>query len=152
VEDADSMGGLVLSDGPERMRRSQAWTFTYAAQEHKLGQGQDTFDPQTRRSAGEILELDREQRRLVLRRGPSLKDVPLPRALIPGRPYDTDDQEDALMRLGRSLLSGDHRYPALESVLRRDAFTRSIQTTDLEEMNALVLSLDGRHLVIQGPP
>ena len=27
-----------------------------------------------------------------------------------------------------------------------------MQTSDLEEMNELVLSLDGRHLVIQGPP
>lgn len=152
VEDADSVGGLVVTGGPEPVKRSQAWTFTYHAQEHKLGQGQDTFDPKTRRSPGEILELDRDERRLVLKRGPSLKDVPLPQALIPGRPYDTDDQENALMRLGRSLLAGDHRYPALESVLRRDAFTYFIQTTDLEEMKALALSLDRRHLVIQGPP
>src|SRR5581483_2910604 len=127
-------------------------TLTYAAQEHKIGQGQDTLDPHTRRSPGEILELDRDERRLVLKRGPSLKDVPLPQALIPGRPYDTDDQEDALVRLGRSLLAGDHRYPALESVLHREAFARSIQTTDLEEMKALALSLDRQHLVIQGPP
>jgi predicted RecB family nuclease len=152
VEDADSIGGLVVSGAPEPVKRSQAWTLTYAAQEHKLGQGQDAFDPQSRRSTGEILELDRDERRLVLKRGPSLKDVPLPRALIPGRPYDTDDQEDALIRLGRSLLAVDHRYPALESVLRREPFARSIQTTRLEEMKALVLSLDGRHLVIQGPP
>jgi RNase_H superfamily/AAA domain len=152
ADDADSIGGLVVTGGPEPVKRSQAWTFTYPAQEHKLGQGQDTFDPQTRRSPGEILELDRDERRLVLKRGPSLKGVPLPRALIPGRPYDTDDQEDALMRLGRSLLAGDHRYPALESVLRREPSPRSIQTTDLEEMKALVLSLDRRHLVIQGPP
>ena len=56
------------------------------------------------------------------------------------------------MRLGRSLLAGDGRYPALESILRREPFDRPIQTTDLDEMKALVLSLDGRHLVIQGPP
>ena len=110
------------------------------------------IDPATRDGAGEILELDREARRLTLKRGPSLEDVPLPEALIPGSPYWTKDQEDALMRLGRSLLAGDRRYPALESVLRREPFDRPIQTTDLEEMKELVLSLDGRHLVIQGPP
>ena len=77
---------------------------------------------------------------------------PLPKALIPGRPYDTDDQEDALQRLGRSLLAGGGRYPALESVLDRRPFERPIQTTELGEMKALVRSLDGRHLVIQGPP
>jgi predicted RecB family nuclease len=152
VEDADSIGALTPVGRPQRLKRSLVWTLTYPAQEHKLGQGQHTFDPQTRRAPGEILELDRDERRIVLKRGPSLKDVPLPRALIPGRPYDTDDQEDALARLGRSLLAGDHRYPALESVLRREPFAHSVQTTDLEEMKALVLSLDNRHLVIQGPP
>ncbi len=78
--------------------------------------------------------------------------VALPLALIPGGPYFTDDQEDALARLGRSLLAGDHRYPALESILDRVPFQRAIQTTDLDEMKELVASLDGRHLVIQGPP
>jgi uncharacterized protein len=40
----------------------------------------------------------------------------------------------------------------VESVLAREPFDHEIQTTDLEEMAELVLSLDGRHLVIQGPP
>ncbi len=47
------------------------------------------------------------------------------------------------MRIGRSLLAGDRRYPALESVLRREPFDRDVQTTDLDEMAELVLSLDG---------
>src|SRR5262249_2087811 len=125
---------------------------TYPAQEHKLGAGQDTFDPETGSSPGEILELDRDERRLVLKRGPKFEGEPLPRALIPGGPYFTGDQEDALMRLGRSLLAGDHRYPALESILHREPFRTPVQTTDLEEMKALVLGLDHRHLVIRGPP
>jgi uncharacterized protein len=79
-------------------------------------------------------------------------DEPLPQALIPGGPYFTRDQEDALMRLGRSLLAGVRRYPALESMLRREPFPGPVQTTELDEMKALVLGLDGRHLVIQGPP
>ena len=44
--------------------------FTYPAQEQKLGQGQNPIDPATRDGAGEILEHDREARRLVLKRGP----------------------------------------------------------------------------------
>src|SRR5207302_3626234 len=51
-----------------------------------------------------------------------------------------------------SMLTRDRRYPAVESVLRREPFEREVQTTDFEEMVKLVLSLDGRHLVIQGPP
>src|SRR5207249_11190201 len=102
--------------------------------------------------AGELVEVTREARTLGLKRGPILEDVPLPQALLPGRPYDTDPQEDALMRIGRSLLAGERRYPAVESVLRREPFGRDVQTDDLDEMAELLLSLDGRHLVIQGPP
>ena len=125
----------------------------FPAQEHKLGHGQDTFDPATGRSPGEIVELDRDERRLVLKRGPSSTDVPLPRGADPRAARTTPTtRRTRSMRLGRSLLAGDRRYPALESVLRREPFAAPIQTTDLDEMKALVLSLDGRHLVIQGPP
>src|SRR6266511_3968872 len=137
---------------PVRVQRSWEYTLRYPAQEHKIGAGQNVIDPATRKGAGEVTEVDRDARRLKLKRGRSFDDVPLPCALVPGRPYDTDDQEDALMRLGRSLVAGDHRYPALESILRRQPFGRDVQTSDLEELKALVRSLDGRHLVIQGPP
>ena len=152
LEDPESISGLTIAGGPEQVKRSKVWTLTYPAQEHKLGVAQETIDPHTGASAGEIVALDREERRLVLKRGPRFEDEPLPKALIPGGPYFTGDQQDALMRLGRSLLAGDRRYPALESVLRREPFPEPIQTTDLEEMKARVLGLADRHLVIQGPP
>ena len=84
----------------------------------------DIVDPETGDDAGEVLALDREARTLVLKRGPKFKSVPLPEAVIPGDPYRTPDQEDALTRFGRSLLARDHRYPALESILRREPFER----------------------------
>ena len=150
--DAESISGLASTGETWPEKKSIAHVFTFPPQEHKLGQGQNPTDRATLDSAGEILALDREERRLVLKRGPSLAEVPLPEGLIPADPFRTPEQEQALERLGRSLLAGDGRYPALESVLRREPFERPVQTTDLEEMKALVLGLDGRHLVIQGPP
>jgi uncharacterized protein len=152
LEDADSIGGLEPDGAPIPDAKSLEWAFVYPAQEHKLRVGETPLDPANGRPAGRIVSLDREARRLVLRRGPSLAEVDLPCALIPGRPYSTDAQEDALERFGRSLLGEGGRYPALETILRRDPFGRDVQTTDLDEMKALVRSLDGRHLVIQGPP
>jgi uncharacterized protein len=151
VEDAEAIGKLELVSGPEPVARSQAWTFAYPPQEHKISRG-DVLDPRTGFNAGEVIELDREARRLVLKRGPKLEDVPLPTALGPGRPYDTKAQEDALMRIGRSLLAGDGRYPALETVLRQTPHRRSVQTNDLGELEQLLLSLGGGHLFVQGPP
>jgi predicted RecB family nuclease len=152
VEDADSIGRLQPTGKSEPVLRSIAYEFTYPAQEHKIGQGQDVRDRATGKKAGEILELNRDTRTVQLKRGPSLKDVPLPEALIPGRPFDTRVQEDALERIGRSVLGSAGRYPAIETILRRTPFDRPVQTTELEEMVELLLSLDGRHLVIQGPP
>jgi uncharacterized protein len=149
VEDAESIGRLQFMSGPEPVARSHAYTFSFPPQEHKLGVNQDVADPATGDKAGEIIELDRDASSLVLKRGPSLADVPLPEALIPKDVYRTNDQEDALERIGRSLLGADRRYPAVESILRREPFDRDVQHEDLTE---LVLSLENRHLVIQGPP
>ncbi len=151
-EDPESIAGIELARGPDEVRRSLAYTLRFPAQEHKLGQGREVVDPATGEAAGEILALDRAGRTLVLRRGPSLEDVPLPLCLIPGGPYRTPDQEEALGRFGRSLLARDHAYPALETILDRSPFDRAVQTSDLDGLKALVRSLGGRQLVIQGPP
>ena len=152
IEDADSIGGLEPVGEPVPEKLSLAHTFRFPVQEHKIGRGQNVIDPATGAGAGEILELDPDARTLVLKRGPSLAETALPEALIPGDPFRTPEQEEALARLGRSLLEGTRLYPAVESVLRREPFPHSIQTNDLDELEALLLSLDGRQLVIQGPP
>ena len=133
-------------------KRSTEYRFRFPPQESKLYPKQDVRDHATGDPPGTLVAVDREAGTLVLQRATKRADEPLPHALIPGGPYRTDDQKDALARFGRSLLAGDHRYPALESILRRERFGREIQTTDLEAMKALVRSLEGRHLVIQGPP
>ena len=135
-----------------RVDRSWAYTLSFPPQEHKIGEGQQTVDRATLKSPGAITGVEREARRLTLKRGRSFEDVDLPDAIIPKSAYNTPEQEEALMRLGRSLLAGDRRYPALESILRREPFDRPVQTSDLDEMKELVLSLDDRHLMIQGPP
>jgi predicted RecB family nuclease len=152
LEDSESISGLTVVGEPEVVAKSLAYTFTYPPQEHKLRSGQEVRDPATGRSPGELLLVDRDERIVVIKRGKKVDETPLPKALIPGGPYYTDSQEAALMRIGASLLAGDGRYPAVESVIRREPFPHPIQTTDLDEMKALVLGLDGRHLLIQGPP
>ena len=151
VEDADSIALLEPIGEPEPDAQSKIHRFRFPPQEYKLRVGAAPFDEEGRK-AGTIVELDREARTLALRRGPSLAEQPLPRALVPGWPYRTDAQEDALERIGRSLLAADRRYPAVESILSREPFPRDVQTSDLDEMSDLVLGLDGRHLVVQGPP
>jgi uncharacterized protein len=150
VDDSEAIGELEPEGSePEPRARSLVHAFIFPVQEHKLEGGDDVFDPATGKGAGTIVELEGE--RLLLARGPSLAEVPLPRALIPGGPFDTKPQREALVRLARDL----GRCPALEGVLRRErprSGRELVQTTDLDEMKGLVLDLDRSHLVVQGPP
>src|SRR5204862_3532512 len=131
---------------------SLVWPFRFPAQQHHLGAGSVVFDPATGGPAGTIDALDEEAGTLTLRRGPKLEDVPLPAALIPGGPFDTKVQQAALRRLARSVLAGDDTYPASKSILVREPFPSPLAQDDLEAARELVAGLDGRHLVIQGPP
>jgi predicted RecB family nuclease len=152
LEDSESLAHLTPTGASEPVARSIAHVLRFPAQQHKLGPGREVLDRATGKGAGTILELDREARTLKLKRGRTHKDIALPEALIPGGIYATKHQEDALVRIGRSLLEGTRSYPAIETILRRTPFARPVQTTNLDEMAELLLSLDGRHLVIQGPP
>jgi predicted RecB family nuclease len=156
VHDSEAIGELE-PDGsaPVKRARSLVHAFTFPAQEHKLEPGDAVVDPATGTGAGVIVELDDAVGRLTLTRGPKLEEVPLPRALIPGGPFDTKPQREALARLARSLLESTGRYPALEGILVRErprTGREVVQTTDLEEMKRLVLDLGESHLVVQGPP
>ena len=160
VDDADSIGALTWDGGvPEEAAKSLVFTFEFPAQEHKLSVGSQVVDPLTGESAGTLLELDDGAGTLRLVRGPRLEEVPLPRALIPGGPYGTLDQQRALERLGRTIRDEDGRYPALRQILRREeprlrdrAFGAPLQTTELDEQQALVSALDDSYLFVQGPP
>ena len=150
--DADAIGGLEQAGPPAQSADSLVWPFTFPAQQHHLGPGSEVFDPATASRAGTIDALDEEAGTLRLRRGPSLAEAPLPTALIPGGPYNTTVQQKALRRLARSVLAGDGTYPASVSILVREPFPDPLRQDDLEAAQALVAGLDGRHLVIQGPP
>jgi len=159
VEDSDSIGELEHL-GAEPLpppKRSIVHSFSFPAQEHKLSAGDEVVDPVTGLSAGVIRLIDDEHGRLELVRGPGLTDVPLPRAVIPGGPWDNRIQRKALARLARSIRGDECAYQPLRGILRRDlpeilGRGAEIQTTDLEALKQLVSGLAESHLFIQGPP
>ncbi len=160
VEESESIGCLESDpDTPPLLRKkSLVHTLTFPPQDHKLGPG-PADDPATGRSAGEILEIDDATGTLRLVRGPKFAGLSLPRALIAEGPYDDRQQRDAVLRVAESIRSGDARYPALQAILDREpprvqglTAGARLQTTDLTEMKALALGLDGSYLFVQGPP
>ena len=158
VEDGEAIGRLEPQGTPRQVKSSLDHRFTFPAQQHKLAPGDAPVDPATGKGAGTIVEMDEAAGTLVLRRGPSLASVPLPTALIPPGPIQTDAQRDALARLGDAMLAGNGRYRALEDILARarprlgGGFSGPIQTMDLREQRERAAALDQSYLFIQGPP
>jgi predicted RecB family nuclease len=157
--DVEAIGGIEPDGPPVGSGKSLVHPFTFPPQQHKLSPGQSVSDPLTLDSAGTIDWLDDEHGRLGLRRGPRHEDLPLPRSLIPGGAIPTKAQQEALRRLGRSILDGSPRYPALEAILRRDLprirgheAGAPLPQDDLEAARDLVEGLDSSFLVVQGPP
>jgi predicted RecB family nuclease len=150
--DSEAIGGLGATGPPIGSAHSLVYPFSFAAQQHHLGPGSEVFDPATGGPAGNLDALDDEAGTLLLRRGPKLEDVPLPAALIPGGAYLTPEQQAALRRLARSVLAGEQTYLAAKSIFVREPFVAALPQDDLEAAKEIVAGLDGRHLVIQGPP
>src|SRR5262249_37474389 len=117
VDDAEAIGGLTRLAGPIQDKRSFLYTLGFPPQQHKLAPGDQPVDPATKKSAGAILDIDDVAGTPVLRRGPSLNGVALPRAVIPGGPVPTREQRSALARLATSMLADDGRYRSLRDIL-----------------------------------
>ncbi len=158
-DDAEAISGLEPTGEAVPDKKSLIHTLRFPAQQHKLSPGKQLVDPATKGSPGTIVAIDDVSGTLQLRRGPSLRDVPLPRAIAPGGPYDTRAQRAALARIASSVADDDGRYPALLDILARTsprvagrAAGGVIQTIDLAEQRALTAALDHSYLFIQGPP
>jgi predicted RecB family nuclease len=155
VEDSESIGSLE-PDGSEPVedKKSLVHGFRFPVQQNKLDAGDEAHDPLRQSSAGDVVELDNVAGTLSLRRGPKLADAALPTALIPGGPWNTKVQREALSRFARSVLGADGRYPHLEKVLGREPPLGGarVQCETLEEMGRLVRAVEGSYLFVQGPP
>jgi predicted RecB family nuclease len=139
-EDGDTIGGLALSGEPVEDKQSFVYTFSFPAQEHKIGTA--AVDPATERRYK--VQVNDEQGTVTLRRAQKQADEPLPRALIPPQPLRTWEQRDAVLRFAKN----QARYPALLEILERRAPHGRLEGT----LTEAELSLDRSYLFVQGPP
>jgi predicted RecB family nuclease len=138
-EDTDTIGGLELRSR-EQDGQSFVYTFTFPAQEHKIGR--DAVDPRTEK--GYTVRVDDEQGTVQLRRSVKRADEPLPEALVPPQPLYTGVQRDALLRFTQS----PDEHSALVEILERRPPRANLDGT----LTEAALSLDGSYLFVQGPP
>ena len=143
--------------------RSLLHTLRFPPQEHKIAHGH-FVDPATEKRVT-VESVDNATGTLRIRRAAKSAGEPLPRALIPGGPYDTPLQRAALRRLAQDILTrgldAPGRYNALRQTLRVQTPSTSacsrgetLQTGafDLDRAKQIAEGLDGSYLFVQGPP
>src|SRR6266540_67993 len=130
LADSEAIAELEPTDEPPvEDKKSLVHTLAFPVQQHKISAG-DVVDPGTERTE-HVVDVDDARGLIRIRRGPKFAAEPLPRALIPGGPWDTRAQRAALARLAED----PERYPALRAIVRRDLPRE-----------------DESYLFIQGPP
>jgi len=136
------------------------------AQDFRIRVGDsDWVDPATERSAGVVVGLDELEGTIDLRRA-AASPVPHPRALIEGKPRDTQTMRDALGRLADQVIRAGIDGPGPARAVRELILRRPPRIFDLRPGTPLVrpgedplaaavrlvLDLDQTVLAIQGPP
>jgi predicted RecB family nuclease len=163
--DEEAIGQLAWVGEVDRPGRSVVHRYRFDPdQPYRLKVGDDPVNPATRDPAGKIVALDALDGTLDLRWQAS-RDRPHPTSLIPGGPFKTDAQKDALERLGRWVAENGLRGPgpwhAIRDFLlgeppRAGQAPGSPLLPQQEPIDAqalrLVLQLDSSVLPVQGPP
>lgn len=164
LDDAECIVGLESLGEPTAAKRSFDYPFRFPVQLHKIEDG-ECFDLDSKDKAGEIVRIEdgEEHGILVLRRGPSLKDLPLPAAITLRNIVPASSVRAAIARFGQALVEQGPkcRYRAAFDVLtsaaprvRGIASGADIQPAhpDEDAVRALCDALDESYLFIQGPP
>ena len=158
-EDSEAIGDLTLI-GVDEVNQSWLFTMSFPDQEFKLTPG-GVVDHGTGKAVT-ITELDEDARTVTVRRGKRQGSEP-PRAVIPGGPYDTGEQEGSLFRFAeRVATQGLAPCGELDSstdlLLRRAPRRRpgipplTDGPVDIEVLRRQVAGLDSSALFVQGPP
>jgi uncharacterized protein len=143
IEDTDTIGAMRPVGEPVEDGRSLVYTFTFPAQEHKIGES--GVDPATEKNCD--VHVDDDRGLITMRRSKERAEEPLPAALIPGMPIPDWEHRNAVQRFAEAYLGGERGDVVAEIVERRLPSAR----LDLPVPEA-ALSLDGSYLFVQGPP
>ena len=165
LEDRECIGGLELDGLVGTERKSTVVRYRFPPQDHKFGIGSEPFDPFGLRPAGRVARVDDIAGTIDLVRGPSLNDVPHPRALMPRAPVSQNAQADAIVRVAEAVLTDGLDTPGYQAAcdLLRRRPPRLVGTLPVgpiarlgehggDAARRVVGSLDHTSLAVQGPP
>ena len=159
VDEPDALGGLTGGDVVREVKRSVVRRFGYPPQEHRFAAGDTALDVTGR--GWTVLAVDEARGEIELKIGKSY-DGPLPAALVPQGPIQTQAQRERLRDLGervaRDGVSGHDdatalllRSRAADGLPPGEALRRPGEAANDAALR-LVVSLRESYLATQGPP
>jgi predicted RecB family nuclease len=174
VDEREPMGSVeMIEELGVSGRDGRLQRFRYPPQDHGLKVGRGVIDPRTKKSTGTVQAIDEVGLTVVLHRTRSELDRKLdsgepagvPGSLIPDEHIGTPEQEDSLLRIGRSVaelgIEGDGPHQAARDLLLRNPprlrqgsplWLRLPDETAVVAATRLGLALEDTTLAIQGPP
>ena len=164
VNDAECLGGLRrdASKRPYPDKRSTVHSFTFPAQDFKIGVGDTPLRSDTGAPAGEIVALDDEADTISIKVGPG-KSLPNELSLIPQGPIGDAVLRAAIYRYAVAVAVGQpDEYAAITAMLRRELPRLTgrdrgapIIPAGADPLDAAVdaiARLNKGYLLVQGPP
>ncbi|MDD2685061.1 MAG: TM0106 family RecB-like putative nuclease [Gallionella sp.] len=163
LEDGECLAGLMpdTENPPRPDKRSTVYTFLFPEQGSKLKTGDSATLTQTAETVSE-LTVDEEARRVSFKRSNGKEPLPLRVCLGPGKPVNSNALVEAVFRFGDSIVEGDGKYPALESILNQtlpkirgaEAGSPVVPANDesLTKIITAIANLESSYLFVQGPP
>jgi uncharacterized protein len=150
--DAEAIGGLVpAGDVPrEEDKQSSLHPLRFPPQQHKIGPGK-AINPEGE-GAVNVARVDDDAGLLWVKRAERFVHLPLPRAIMPPRPFSTHAQQDALVALARQVRDAGMVESAAGDLLARRPPRFAGGVTALDPLTEQVLALDRSALFVQGPP
>lgn len=165
IDDAECIG--VLSPDPSRPpraeKKSMVYSFTFPAQDFKMRVDDEVLRAGTLEPAGEIFELDEDERRISLKLGPKWSRIADGASLIPKGPLGDLVLRGAIQRYAETVIADDStRYRALTDIMKKSVPRLANQKagapiiepgSDLLAGSVAALKrLDQSYMLIQGPP
>ena len=164
LEEREPMAGLELLHS-EPVDRSIAYTFSFPAQDHRIGEDSNITDPRTRKGAGEVVAVDDVAQTITIKRGAKFTGVALPRSIVPDGVVPSKELAESLLRIGHLVADaglGGADVPASvrDLLLRRppDAGQgpggpmRLPDESIVDAATRIVRAAPGGVLPVQGPP
>jgi uncharacterized protein len=162
IDDSECLSGLTYAGVVRQVARSEIHKLTFPTQDHKIEPGRYE-DPNTRKGIT-VTEVNNDERYVLIKKLKGRSDHPA--AIVPGKPYDTKVQRQALLRCAKQVVAagieGDGPGKAARDLLLRrppdikgTVAGSSIRRPGEEALAAAVrvgLALNNSCLPIQGPP